>query len=79
MNASQMKARFDNLQIYAVLHERRHRPLTEYNLCGEKKFFAKVSDKQIAVETGPDGRAARLAVYSGERQLMRAERVFDPA
>jgi CubicO group peptidase (beta-lactamase class C family) len=41
----------------------------------EQTFFAKVSDKQIAFETGADGRATRLTVYSGERQLMRAERM----
>jgi len=41
----------------------------------EKNFFAKVSDKQIAFETGPDGRATRLTLYSAGRQPMPAARV----
>jgi CubicO group peptidase (beta-lactamase class C family) len=41
----------------------------------EKTFFATVSDKQIAFETGPDGRATSLTLYSAGRQLMRAARV----
>ena len=41
----------------------------------EKNFFAKVSDKQIAFETGPDGRATRLTLYSAGRQPMPAGRV----
>ena len=42
----------------------------------EKKFFAKVSDKQIAFETGPDGGATRLILYpGGGRQPMVAARV----
>jgi len=42
---------------------------------GEKKFFAKVSDKQFAFDTGPDGRATRLIMYAAGRQLMTAPRV----
>jgi CubicO group peptidase (beta-lactamase class C family) len=30
---------------------------------GERNFFAKVSDKQIVFETGPDGRATSLVLY----------------
>jgi CubicO group peptidase (beta-lactamase class C family) len=41
----------------------------------EKTFFAKVSDKQIAFDMGPDGRAARLTLYAAGRQLMAAARV----
>jgi CubicO group peptidase (beta-lactamase class C family) len=41
----------------------------------EKTFFAKVSDKQIAFETGPDGRATSLTLYSAGRQPMPAARV----
>jgi len=41
----------------------------------EKKFFAKVTDKQIAFETGPDGRATSLTLYSAGRQPMPAARV----
>ena len=41
----------------------------------EKKFFAKVTDKQIAFDTGPDGRATRLTLYSAGRQPMTAARV----
>ena len=38
-------------------------------------FFAKVSDKQIAFDTGPDGRATRVTLYSAGRQLMSGVRV----
>jgi len=41
----------------------------------EKKFFAKVSDKQITFETGPDGRATSLTLYSAGGQPMPAARV----
>ena len=41
----------------------------------EKKLFAKVTDKQIAFETGPDGRATSLTLYSAGRQPMPAARV----
>ena len=39
------------------------------------KFFAKVSDKQIAFDTGPDGRATSLMLYAAGRQPMSAARV----
>jgi CubicO group peptidase (beta-lactamase class C family) len=41
----------------------------------ENKFFAKVSDKQIAFDTGPDGRATSLILYGSGRQPMPAVRV----
>jgi D-alanyl-D-alanine-carboxypeptidase/D-alanyl-D-alanine-endopeptidase len=34
---------------------------------GEKNFFARVTDKQIAFETGPDGRATGLILHQGGR------------
>jgi len=41
----------------------------------ENKFFAKVSDKQLAFDTGPDGRATSLILYAAGRQPMPATRV----
>jgi len=41
----------------------------------EKEFFAKVSDKQIIFETGPDGRATSLTLHGAGRQPMFAARV----
>lgn len=41
----------------------------------KNKFFAKVSDKQIAFDTGPDGRATSLILYAAGRQPMHAARV----
>jgi hypothetical protein len=41
----------------------------------DTKFFAKVSDKQIAFETSPDGRATSLMLSSSGRQLMSGARV----
>jgi hypothetical protein len=41
----------------------------------EKKFFAKVSDKQIAFDTGPDGRATSLTLYAAGRPPMPGARV----
>jgi serine-type D-Ala-D-Ala carboxypeptidase/endopeptidase len=35
---------------------------------GEKNFFARASDKQIAFETGPDGRATSLILYQAGRE-----------
>jgi D-alanyl-D-alanine-carboxypeptidase/D-alanyl-D-alanine-endopeptidase len=40
----------------------------------ENKFFAKVSDKQVAFDTGPDGRATSLILYAAGRQPMTAPR-----
>jgi serine-type D-Ala-D-Ala carboxypeptidase/endopeptidase len=42
---------------------------------GEKNFFAKVSDKQIAFETGPEGRATGLILYQAGRAPMPAARL----
>jgi CubicO group peptidase (beta-lactamase class C family) len=42
---------------------------------GEKNFFAKVSDKQITFETGPEGRATRLILYAAGRGPMPATRL----
>jgi serine-type D-Ala-D-Ala carboxypeptidase/endopeptidase len=36
---------------------------------GEKTFFAKVADNQIAFETGPDGRATSLMLHKGGRDM----------
>ena len=36
---------------------------------GEKNFFARVSDSQIAFETGPDGRARSLILRRGGRDM----------
>jgi CubicO group peptidase (beta-lactamase class C family) len=36
---------------------------------GEKNFFARVTDKQIAFETGPDGRATGLVLHQPGRDL----------
>jgi serine-type D-Ala-D-Ala carboxypeptidase/endopeptidase len=36
---------------------------------GEKNFFAKVSDSQITFETGPEGRAMRLILRRGGRDM----------
>ncbi len=41
----------------------------------EKNFFAKVSDKQIVFDTGPDGRATSLILYRAGGQPMAAARV----
>ena len=41
----------------------------------EKKFFAKASDKQIAFETGPEGRATRFILYQTGREPMPAPRL----
>ena len=41
----------------------------------EKNFFAKVSDKQIVFDTGPDGQATSLTLYSAGGQPMAAARV----
>ena len=41
----------------------------------ESTFFAKVSDKQIAFDTGPDGRATGLILYAAGRQPVPAARV----
>jgi CubicO group peptidase (beta-lactamase class C family) len=42
---------------------------------GEKKFFAKVTDKQIAFETGFVGRATSLILYQTGREPMPAARL----
>jgi serine-type D-Ala-D-Ala carboxypeptidase/endopeptidase len=42
---------------------------------GEKNFFARVSDKQIAFETGPGGRATSLILYQAAREPMPAARL----
>ncbi len=42
---------------------------------GEKKFFARVSDKQITFETGADGRATLLILYAAGREPMPAPRL----
>ena len=41
----------------------------------DSKFFAKVSDKQIAFDTGPDGRVTGLTLYGAGGQPMPAARV----
>jgi len=42
---------------------------------GEKNFFARVSDSQIAFETGPDGRATSLLLRRAGRDLPAAPRL----
>ena len=42
---------------------------------GEKNFFARVTDKQIAFETGPDGRATSLILYQPGREPAPAPRL----
>jgi serine-type D-Ala-D-Ala carboxypeptidase/endopeptidase len=42
---------------------------------GEKNFFARVTDKQIAFETGSEGRATSLILYSAGREPMPAARL----
>jgi CubicO group peptidase (beta-lactamase class C family) len=42
---------------------------------GEKNFFAKVTDQQIAFETGPDGRATSLIVRRAGRDMPPALRL----
>jgi serine-type D-Ala-D-Ala carboxypeptidase/endopeptidase len=42
---------------------------------GEKKFFARVSDKQITFETGPEGRATSLILYQAGREPTPAPRL----
>jgi hypothetical protein len=42
---------------------------------GEKNFFARVTDKQIAFETGAEGRAASLILYQPGREPMPASRL----
>ena len=42
---------------------------------GEKNFFAKVTDKQIAFETGPEGQATRLILYQVGREPMPGARL----
>ena len=44
---------------------------------GEKNFFARVTDKQIAFETGPEGRARSLIVYQAGREPMTGPRLSD--
>jgi serine-type D-Ala-D-Ala carboxypeptidase/endopeptidase len=41
----------------------------------DRKFFAKVSDKQIVFDTGPDGRVTGLTLYGAGGQPMTATRV----
>jgi hypothetical protein len=41
----------------------------------DRKFFAKVSDKQIAFDTDPDGRVTVLTLYGAGGQPMPAARV----
>jgi hypothetical protein len=41
---------------------------------GEKNFFARVTDKQIAFETGSEGRASGLILYQAGREPMPAAR-----
>ena len=42
---------------------------------GEKDFFARVTDKQIAFETGSEGRATSLILYQAGREPMPAARL----
>jgi serine-type D-Ala-D-Ala carboxypeptidase/endopeptidase len=42
---------------------------------GEKNFFARVTDKQIAFETGSEGRATSLILYQAGREPMPAARL----
>jgi CubicO group peptidase (beta-lactamase class C family) len=42
---------------------------------GEKYFFARVTDKQIAFETGSEGRATSLILYQAGREPMPAARL----
>ena len=42
---------------------------------GEKNFFAKVADNQIAFETGPDGRATSLIMHRAGREMPAAARL----
>ena len=42
---------------------------------GEKNFFAKVADNQIAFETGPDGRATSLVMHRAGREMPAAARL----
>jgi CubicO group peptidase (beta-lactamase class C family) len=42
---------------------------------GEKNFFARVSDSQIAFRTGPDGRATSLVLRRGGRDMPAAPRL----
>jgi D-alanyl-D-alanine-carboxypeptidase/D-alanyl-D-alanine-endopeptidase len=42
---------------------------------GEKNFFARVTDKQIAFETGPEGRATSLILQQAGRDPMPAARL----
>jgi len=42
---------------------------------GEKNFFARVSDKQIAFETDPEGRATSLVLYQAGRPNMPGPRL----
>jgi len=42
---------------------------------GEKNFFARVTDKQIAFETGSEGRATGLILYQAGREPMPAARL----
>ena len=42
---------------------------------GEKNFFAKVTDKQIAFETGPNGRATGLILHQAGRPDMPGARL----
>jgi len=42
---------------------------------GEKNFFARVTDKQIAFETGPDGRATGLILHQAGRPDMPGARL----
>ena len=42
---------------------------------GERNFFAKVTDKQIAFETGPEGRATSFILYQAGREPVPAPRL----
>ena len=43
---------------------------------GEKNFFARVTDKQITFETGPEGRATSLILHQPGRPDMPGARLF---
>jgi hypothetical protein len=66
-------------QAFVQVHHNRPGDLTgpkfELFAEGETIFFARVSEKQIAFATGPDGRATSLILYQAGREPMPAARL----
>ena len=58
-----------------TLYSTRYTATIAIATAGEHTFFAKVTDKQIAFNLGPNGRAQRFVLYQPGRQPMAGVRV----